>query len=50
MKPNFTALTRAQLATAILEIKGKPLSFNDYLPFIDVYDLYPDEKIGRAHV
>ena len=48
MKPNFTALTRAQLATAILEIKGKPLSFNDYLPFIDVYDLYPDEMVLKC--
>ncbi len=42
--------TRAQLATALLQIKGKPLSFDDYLPFVDVYDMYPDElvlKCGR---
>lgn len=42
------ALTRAQLATAVLQIKGKPLSFDDYLPFIDVYDLYPDEMVLKC--
>lgn len=42
------ALTRAQLATAILQIKGKPLSFDEYLPFIDVYDLYPDEMVLKC--
>lgn len=44
------SVTRAQLATALLQIKGRPLSFDDYLPFIDVYDMYPDElvlKCGR---
>lgn len=41
-------LTRAELATAILQIKGKPLSFNDYLPFIDVYNLYPDEMVLKC--
>ena len=48
MNLQSTALTRAQLATAVLEIKGKPLSFNDYLPFIDVYDLYPDEMVLKC--
>lgn len=42
------ALTRAQLATAVLQIKGKPLSFDEYLPFIDVYDLYPDEMVLKC--
>lgn len=42
------ALTRSQLATAILEIKGKPLSFAEYLPFIDVYDQYPDEMVLKC--
>lgn len=41
-------LTRAQLATAILQIKGRPLSFNEYLPFIDVYNQYPDEMVLKC--
>ncbi len=44
------SITRAELATALLQIKGKPLSFDEYLPFIDVYNMYPDElvlKCGR---
>lgn len=48
MNPILPSLTRAQLATAILQIKGRPLSFDEYLPFIDVYDLYPDEMVLKC--
>lgn len=48
MSNSDISLTRAQLATAILQIKGKPLSFDDYLPFIDVYNLYPDEMVLKC--
>lgn len=48
MSNSDISLTRAQLATAILQIKGRPLSFDDYLPFIDVYNLYPDEMVLKC--
>lgn len=31
----------ADFATAILQLRGKPLSFDGYEPFIDIYNLYP---------
>ncbi len=35
----------SQFATAILRLKGKPLSFQGYEPFIPVYDLTPKSLV-----
>lgn len=36
-------LLPSQLATAILQLKGKPLNLEDYLPFKLIYDINPDK-------
>lgn len=38
----------ADFATAILQLRGKPLSFDGYEPFIDIYNLYPQALILKA--
>lgn len=40
--------TTSQLASALLELKGKPLSFERYKPFQMVYDVDPPMIIGKA--
>ena len=38
IKEKITKLTRAQLAQAVLQFKGKPYRLNGYEPFIDIYN------------
>jgi len=41
-------LLPSQLATAILELKGKPLNLNDYKPFETIYNVAPPELTCMA--
>lgn len=45
MKVNATT---SELATALLELKGKPLAFKKYKPFKEIYDIDPPMLIGKA--
>ncbi len=40
---NILQLLPSQLATAILQLKGKPLNLEDYLPFKLIYDINPSK-------
>lgn len=41
MNNSLLQLLPSQLATAILQLKGKPLNLEDYLPFKLIYDINP---------
>lgn len=38
----------ADFATAILQLRGRPLSFEGYEPFIDIYNLYPPTLVLKS--
>lgn len=38
----------SQIAEALLELKGKPLSFSRYAPFRTIYDMDPDTAVLKA--
>lgn len=38
----------SDFAKAVITLRGQPLSFENYLPFVDVYDQYPDTLVIRA--
>lgn len=40
--------TAAQLASAILSLKGKPIDFDNYKPFRMIYDIDPDLMVFKA--
>lgn len=40
--------TTSQLATALLQLKGKPLEFSKYKPFELIYDVDPPIIVGKA--
>lgn len=40
--------TASNLAAAILDLKGKPLQFDNYEPFRSIYDIDPDMMVFKA--
>lgn len=45
---NFRKAKTSQIAEALLELKGKPLSFTRYAPFRTIYDMDPDTMVLKA--
>lgn len=45
---NIKTATASQLAAAILDLKGKPLQFDNYEPFRMIYDMDPEMMVFKA--